>query len=242
VQHAPSRRSLSRSTSHPTLSAGTWLERSASDSSVPANTRYFLSSTLTGISPQPPALNEKGVKVSRRFPPGTVVIAIVGATIGMTAILEVDVYCSDSVVEIQVNPKAAISTRYGRFGFRCPRSPYNRSSPPWLSEWSVCVRCSERRCVRLNTSSPRSSTAPSAVDRTRSQIGHPSSTRVEPVARQNRRPVRGRREGVHHDRAPVSASRRSRPPLAARTGAIIASHHPEKVASSGMIYNPFNKE
>ncbi|MBD2254700.1 restriction endonuclease subunit S [Nostoc parmelioides] len=52
-------------------------------------------------------LNEKGVAVSRSFPPGTVVIAIVGATLGMTAILEVEVYCPDSVVGIQVHPEKA---------------------------------------------------------------------------------------------------------------------------------------
>jgi len=46
-------------------------------------------------------LNEKGVSVSRSFPPGTVVIAIVGATLGLTAMLEVEVYCPDSVVGIQ---------------------------------------------------------------------------------------------------------------------------------------------
>jgi type I restriction enzyme S subunit len=48
-------------------------------------------------------LNEKGVSVSRSFPPGTVVIAIVGATIGMTAILEFEMYCPDSVVGIQAD-------------------------------------------------------------------------------------------------------------------------------------------
>lgn len=52
-------------------------------------------------------LNKKGVKVSKCFPPGTIVIAIVGATIGMTAILEVEVYCPDSVVGIQVNEEKA---------------------------------------------------------------------------------------------------------------------------------------
>jgi type I restriction enzyme, S subunit len=52
-------------------------------------------------------LNEKGVKVSRSFPPRTVVIAIVGATIGMTAILELEVYCTDSVVGIQVDTAKA---------------------------------------------------------------------------------------------------------------------------------------
>lgn len=49
-------------------------------------------------------LNEKGVDVSRSFPAGAIVIAIVGATIGMTAILELEVYCPDSVVGIQVDP------------------------------------------------------------------------------------------------------------------------------------------
>jgi type I restriction enzyme S subunit len=52
-------------------------------------------------------LNEKGIAVSRSFPPGTIVIAIVGATIGMTAILEVEVYCPDSVVGIQVDAGTA---------------------------------------------------------------------------------------------------------------------------------------
>ncbi len=52
-------------------------------------------------------LNENGVRVSRSFPRGTVVIAIVGATIGMTSSLEIEVYCPDSVVGIQVNPAKA---------------------------------------------------------------------------------------------------------------------------------------
>ena len=52
-------------------------------------------------------LNEKGIAVSRSFPSGTVVIAIVGATLGMTAILEVEVYCPDSVVGIQVHLEKA---------------------------------------------------------------------------------------------------------------------------------------
>src|SRR5205814_9340431 len=50
---------------------------------------------------------EKGVGVSRSFPSGTVVIAIVGATLGMTAILDVEVYCPDSVVGIQACPLKA---------------------------------------------------------------------------------------------------------------------------------------
>ena len=45
-------------------------------------------------------LNEKGIKVSKRFEKGTIVIAIVGATIGATAILERYVYAPDSVIGI----------------------------------------------------------------------------------------------------------------------------------------------
>ncbi len=56
------------------------------------------------------------------------------------------------------------SIQYGRFGFRCPRSSYNRSSRLWLGEWSVCVRCNRKHCIRPSTSSPRSFTTPSAVD------------------------------------------------------------------------------
>jgi type I restriction enzyme S subunit len=46
-------------------------------------------------------LNERGIRVSKSFCKGTVVIAIVGATIGRTAILGFDSYCPDSVVGIQ---------------------------------------------------------------------------------------------------------------------------------------------
>jgi type I restriction enzyme, S subunit len=47
------------------------------------------------------SLNEEGIKVSRLFSKGTVVIAIVGATIGETAILDFDSYAPDSVVGIE---------------------------------------------------------------------------------------------------------------------------------------------
>lgn len=48
-------------------------------------------------------LNEMGVQVSKKFPVGTIVIAIVGATIGATAILEIEVYAPDSVIGISVD-------------------------------------------------------------------------------------------------------------------------------------------
>lgn len=52
-------------------------------------------------------LNERGIKVSKCLPKGTIAIAIVGATIGATTILEIDAYAPDSVVGITVNDKKA---------------------------------------------------------------------------------------------------------------------------------------
>jgi type I restriction enzyme S subunit len=54
-------------------------------------------------------LNEIGTRVSRAFDLGTVVIAIVGATIGETAILAIRAYCPDSVIGIRVAPNAGTS-------------------------------------------------------------------------------------------------------------------------------------
>ena len=48
-------------------------------------------------------LNEKGIKVSKCFKAGTILIAIVGATIGATAILQRDMYAPDSVIGITVS-------------------------------------------------------------------------------------------------------------------------------------------
>ena len=73
-------------------------------------------------------LNEKGIAVSRSFPPGTVVIAIVGATIGMTAMLEVEVYCPDSVVGIQVDQGKA-SKEYVEFLLRFWRPVFLAQAP-----------------------------------------------------------------------------------------------------------------
>jgi type I restriction enzyme, S subunit len=73
-------------------------------------------------------LNEKGRQVSRSFPPGTIVIAIVGATIGMTAILEVEVFCPDSVVGIQVNAECA-TKEYIEFVLRFWRPTFLAQAP-----------------------------------------------------------------------------------------------------------------
>jgi len=50
-------------------------------------------------------LNEKGLAISRSFPTGTVVIAITGATIGVTGILTFDACFPDSIVGIQAKPE-----------------------------------------------------------------------------------------------------------------------------------------
>ncbi|MEW6030246.1 MAG: restriction endonuclease subunit S [Chloroflexota bacterium] len=50
-------------------------------------------------------LNEFGIKVSKAFDIGTIVIAIVGATIGESAILGIKTYCPDSIIGITPNPK-----------------------------------------------------------------------------------------------------------------------------------------
>lgn len=49
-------------------------------------------------------LNDAGIRVSRSFPPGAVLVAIVGATIGETAVLSFESYCPDSVVGIVPSP------------------------------------------------------------------------------------------------------------------------------------------
>lgn len=50
-------------------------------------------------------LNDLGIKVSKEFKVGTIVIAIVGATIGETAILEIPTYAPDSVIGITPTAK-----------------------------------------------------------------------------------------------------------------------------------------
>jgi type I restriction enzyme S subunit len=59
---------------------------------LPENGGLFFSYSST--------LNEKGKSVSKCFPKGTIVIAIVGATIGNTGILEKEVFFPDSLIGI----------------------------------------------------------------------------------------------------------------------------------------------
>ena len=56
------------------------------------------------ISGYKQTLNEKGIGVSKKFGKNTIVIALVGATIGKTAVLEIDVYATDSIIGITADP------------------------------------------------------------------------------------------------------------------------------------------
>ncbi len=58
-------------------------------------------------------LNEQGKRVSKRFEKGTIVTAIVGATIGATAILEIEVYATDSIVGITAKKEFTTSNFLG---------------------------------------------------------------------------------------------------------------------------------
>ena len=50
-------------------------------------------------------LNEKGIAVSKKFNTGVILIAIVGATIGATTILQIDTYATDSIIAINSTGK-----------------------------------------------------------------------------------------------------------------------------------------
>lgn len=73
-------------------------------------------------------LNEKGIKVSKEFKVGTIVVAIVGATIGATSILEIDSYAPDSVIGIVVDTKK-VSNVYVEFLLRFFRPVFVAQAP-----------------------------------------------------------------------------------------------------------------
>ena len=73
-------------------------------------------------------LNEKGVKVSKKFNKGVIVIAIVGATIGVTAILEIDVYATDSIIGIEATENV-INNYFLEFVLRFWRPILLRDAP-----------------------------------------------------------------------------------------------------------------
>ena len=52
------------------------------------------------VNEAPQTLNEKGIKVSKKFPKNTIAIAIVGGTIGNLGVLGRDMYFTDSIVGV----------------------------------------------------------------------------------------------------------------------------------------------
>lgn len=73
-------------------------------------------------------LNQEGARVSRCFPPGTVCIAIVGATIGETAILGFTSYCPDSVIGIQP-AEGKCTSEYVEYVLRFYKQSFRDAAP-----------------------------------------------------------------------------------------------------------------
>ena len=71
-------------------------------------------------------LNKKGLEVSRLFPAGTVLIAIVGATIGNTGVLGFESCCPDSLVAIQGTSIA--HSRFIEYYLRCKKHEIREES------------------------------------------------------------------------------------------------------------------
>jgi type I restriction enzyme S subunit len=67
-----------------------------------------ISSSKRYISRYSQTLNEHGLKISRLFPAGTVVIAITGATVGVMGILAIDSCFPDSIVGIEAYPEKTL--------------------------------------------------------------------------------------------------------------------------------------
>ncbi|HEY9631743.1 MAG TPA: restriction endonuclease subunit S [Coleofasciculaceae cyanobacterium] len=72
-------------------------------------------------------LNDLGIGVSRSFSPGSIVIAIVGATIGETAILAKEMYCPDSVVGIE--PHSELCSEYVEYSLRWWKDIFRARAP-----------------------------------------------------------------------------------------------------------------
>jgi len=71
-------------------------------------------------------LNEKGLAVSKLFPKGTIVIAIVGATIGNSGILGYDMCFPDSL--IGVRPQSYFNSEYVEFFLRQRKEKFRQES------------------------------------------------------------------------------------------------------------------
>ncbi len=71
-------------------------------------------------------LNEKGLAVSKKFPKGTVIIAIVGATIGNTGLLAYDMCFTDSMVGIETDTECG--NRYVELYLRSRKDEIRQTS------------------------------------------------------------------------------------------------------------------
>jgi len=71
-------------------------------------------------------LNDEGLAVSRKFPKGTVVIAIVGATIGNTGVLAYDMCVTDSIVGLETGDE--LGNRYVELFLRNKKEAIRQSS------------------------------------------------------------------------------------------------------------------
>jgi type I restriction enzyme S subunit len=71
-------------------------------------------------------LNDEGLAVSRKFPKGTIVIAIVGATIGNTGVLSYDMCVTDSMVGLETGDE--LGNRYVELFLRHKKDDIRQSS------------------------------------------------------------------------------------------------------------------
>ena len=99
-------------------------------------------------------LNEKGLSVSKKFPKGTAVIAIVGATIGNTGLLAYDMCFPDSLVGLETgtpegNRFVQLFLRHRKHAIR--RSSYSSGGQPNIKLESLIL--SLLPCLLLPNSS-----------------------------------------------------------------------------------------
>jgi type I restriction enzyme S subunit len=128
-------------------------------------------------------LNDEGLAVSRKFPKGTVVIAIVGATIGNTGVLAYDMCMTDSLVGMET--ETAEGNRYLELFLRHKKrdirqaayssggqpnikleflDPYPLALPP-LAEQREIVRRLQRGLARLDAAQAAYEAAVAELDR-----------------------------------------------------------------------------
>ena len=87
-----------------------------------------IANSVSYLSEYRQTLNEAGTKVSKSFPPGTVFIAIVGATIGATTVSTRRFWCPDSVIGI-VPKSQAVPAEFIEFLLRFWRPVFVATAP-----------------------------------------------------------------------------------------------------------------